>query len=64
MRKPLSIEQVEFKLSLVSSLWEVILERAGSECSPSTLNLLSLACDINHEACQSLSAKRVMEDVQ
>ncbi|CNG45517.1 hypothetical protein [Yersinia enterocolitica] len=64
MHKPLSIEQVEYKLSLVSSLWEVILERAGSECSLSTLNLLSLACDINHEACQSLSAKRVMEDVQ
>ncbi|HEI6731049.1 hypothetical protein [Yersinia enterocolitica] len=64
MHKPLSIEQVEYKLSLVSSLWEVILERAGSECSLSTLNLLSLACDINHEAYQSLSAKRVMEDVQ
>lgn len=36
-------------------------ERAGSECSPSTLNLLSLACDINHEAYQSLSATSAME---
>ncbi|HDL7797757.1 TPA: hypothetical protein PXP53_000690 [Yersinia enterocolitica] len=61
MHKPLSIEQVEYKLGLVSSLWEFILARTGSECSPGTLNLLSLACDINHEACQSLSATSAME---
>ena len=58
MNKPLSIEQVEYKLGLVSSLWEVILERAGSECSSGKLNQLSLACDINNEAHQSLSGEQ------
>lgn len=34
MHKPLSIEQVEYKLGLVSSLWEVILNVQAVSAPP------------------------------
>lgn len=49
MREPISLEQCEYKSALASSLYEIIMEKACDECSPTLINLISLACDINQE---------------
>lgn len=56
MRDPISIECAEFKSAMAASLWEVILEKANEECSPQLIDLLCMACDINHEIRQALAA--------
>lgn len=54
MREPLTLDQAEYKSGLVSSLWEVILDQANKECSPVLVDLLSIACDFNHEIHRAL----------
>ena len=54
MRKPISLEQCEYKSALASSLYEIIMEKAAVECSVSLLNLISIACDFNQEIHSSL----------
>nr|DAL17462.1 MAG TPA_asm: hypothetical protein [Caudoviricetes sp.] len=57
MREPISIDSAEYKSALATSLWEVILEKANEECSPQLIDLLCMACDINHEIHQALVAE-------
>ncbi|MBF2749015.1 hypothetical protein ISN41_13060 [Enterobacter bugandensis] len=57
MRDPISIERAEYKSAMAASLWEVILEKANEECSPQLIDLLCMACDINHEIHQALAAE-------
>ncbi|WP_247717103.1 hypothetical protein [Morganella morganii] len=49
------LDVAAYKARLVTSLYSVILERAGSECSPDLFDLISIACDIHCEIRQSLS---------
>ncbi|HEI8950894.1 TPA: hypothetical protein SLH21_002721 [Morganella morganii] len=44
-----------YKARQVTSLYSVILEQAGSECSPDLFDLISIASDIHCNICQSLS---------
>ncbi|MDK9356722.1 hypothetical protein [Lelliottia wanjuensis] len=44
-----SITEAQYKTSLACSLYEVILEKAAKECSPVLIDLISLACDLNHQ---------------
>lgn len=55
MREPITLDKAEYKSGLAYSLWEVIRYKACKECSPVLVDLLSLACDINHEVHQSLA---------
>ncbi|HBK3067001.1 TPA: hypothetical protein LG184_003172 [Citrobacter freundii] len=57
MRKPISLDQAEYKSALAASLYEVILEKATAECSEAMINLLSIACDFNHEIHRALIAE-------
>ncbi|VEA69038.1 Uncharacterised protein [Serratia plymuthica] len=56
MREPISLELAEYRSGLACSLYEVIMELACNESSKQLLDLLSLACDINHEVHCSLEA--------
>lgn len=56
MRNPVPLDVAEYRSGLACSLWSAILEKASDECSQDLLNLLSLACDINHEVHVSLSS--------
>lgn len=53
-RKLITLESAAYKSSLAASLYEVILERAGDECSPQLLDLISIVCDFNTEISLSL----------
>ena len=55
MREPITLDKAEYKSGLAYSLWEDIRYKACKECSPVLVDLLSLACDINHEVHQSLA---------
>jgi hypothetical protein len=55
MRNPIPLDQAEYRSGLGCSLWSTILEKAAGECSQDLFNLLSLACDINHETHVSLA---------
>ncbi|HEM7577727.1 TPA: hypothetical protein U2J86_004765 [Serratia marcescens] len=57
MRDPITLCQAEYKAGLAQSLYEIILEKASSECSDTLLNLISIACDFNHEIHRALIAK-------
>lgn len=62
MRKPISLDQAEYKSALAESLYEVILEKATAECSEAMINLLYIACDFNHEIHQALIAEQRLGD--
>jgi hypothetical protein len=64
MRKPISLEQCEYKSALMSSLYEIILDKACAECSDTLLNLISIACDFNQEIHQALIAELGMGDTK
>ncbi len=55
MRKPITLDAAEYRSGLACSLFETILEKAGEVCSSQLIDLISLACDINHEVHQSLT---------
>ncbi|EAM5558417.1 hypothetical protein ABG178_004749 [Salmonella enterica] len=61
MRESISLDQAEYKSALVESLFETILEKACAECSPTLLNHISLACDLNQEIHRALIAELGME---
>ncbi|WP_167336744.1 hypothetical protein [Xenorhabdus khoisanae] len=54
--------QSSFRAGLCTSLYEVILEQASQHCSEELHDLLSLACDINHEVYHALYAAVNGED--
>ncbi|MFN1148230.1 hypothetical protein [Serratia liquefaciens] len=56
MRKPITLDVAEYRSGLACSLYETILDKAGDECSKQLLDLICLACDINHEVHRSLVA--------
>lgn len=56
MRESISLIQAEYKSALAASLYETILEKATDECSVTLLNLISIACDFNHEIHRALIA--------
>lgn len=58
-RQPITLESAAYKASIAASLYEVILEKAGDECSQQLMDLLSIACDFNHEI--GLSLKEAVE---
>ncbi|HAK1938372.1 TPA: hypothetical protein H1Q11_005418 [Salmonella enterica] len=65
MREPISLDQAEYKLQFATSLWEVILEKAHKEgCSPVLCDLLSIACDFNHDVHSALIAELGMGDTE
>lgn len=49
------IFKAEHKADQACMLWEVILEKAASECSPVLIGLLGIACDLNHGIYSDLS---------
>ncbi|WP_340617368.1 hypothetical protein [Xenorhabdus entomophaga] len=51
-----SLGQASFRAGLCTSLYEIILEQASQHCSEELHDLLSLACDINHEVYHALYA--------
>ncbi|EUM64153.1 MULTISPECIES: hypothetical protein [Enterobacter cloacae complex] len=57
MRESISLIQAEYKSALAASLYETILEKATDECSVTLLNLISIACDFNHEIHRALIAE-------
>ena len=65
MREPISLDQAEYKSELVTSLWEVILEKAHKEKrSPVLYDLLSVVCDFNQEIHRALIAELGMGDAK
>ncbi|WFQ78586.1 hypothetical protein PXH59_12810 [Xenorhabdus sp. SF857] len=54
--------QSSFRAGLCTSLYEIILEQASQHCSEELHDLLSLACDINHEVYHALYAAVNGED--
>lgn len=62
MCEPITLEQAEYKSALTASLYEIILEKACSECSATLLNLISIACDLNQEIHRALIADLGMGD--
>ncbi|CDH00290.1 hypothetical protein [Xenorhabdus bovienii] len=61
-RKSDPLDQASFRAGLCTSLYEVILEQASQHCSEELHDLLSLACDINHEVYHALYAAINGED--
>ncbi|CDG99949.1 hypothetical protein [Xenorhabdus bovienii] len=61
-RKSDPLDQASFRAGLCTSLYEVILEQASQHCSEELHDLLSLACDINHEVYHALYAAVNGED--
>lgn len=49
------LDVAAYKARQVTSLYSVILEQAGSECSPDLFDLISIACDIHCDISQSLN---------
>lgn len=60
MRDSIDLFQAEYKSALAQSLYEIILEKACTECSETLLNLISLACDLNQEIHHELIANMEM----
>lgn len=50
------IASAEHKAETATHLWEVILERAYDECTPTLLGLLELACDINQDILREMES--------
>ncbi|WP_259678525.1 host cell division inhibitor Icd-like protein [Morganella morganii] len=57
MSQPLPLDAAAYKARQVSSLYSVILEQTGSECSPDLFDLISIASDIHCDISQSLTHK-------
>lgn len=49
------LDVAAYKARQVTSLYSVILEQAGSECSPDLFDLISIASDIHCDISQSLN---------
>ncbi|WP_350305555.1 hypothetical protein [Photorhabdus viridis] len=57
MRKPITLDDAQYRSGLACSLYEVIIDMADKEeCSITLTNLINLACDINYEISHSLKA--------
>lgn len=49
MRNAMTLDRAEYRTGQACSLFETIMDMAGDECSQQLLDLISMACDINHE---------------
>lgn len=54
MSKTITLEEAEHRTGAISSLFEVILEKASGECSQQLLDLLYIACDANQDVNKAL----------
>ncbi|CAM3488754.1 hypothetical protein KKJ06_14795 [Xenorhabdus bovienii] len=53
-QKTISLDQAMYRAGLAMSLFEVILDKIGRDCSEELRDLLSLACDFNQDVYHAL----------